>query len=259
MAEGKRGEASSPPEARKSGASVQSSDRENAPIKSGRKDTAAARSDFNPSPGSAASLLGRILPFGRREPLEKEEIVVIAGVIRAAAIKYADYEFRTSLTIRSTHKRAFIVGPYRDVETSYVDEASGKKKEITGRGRSLLEVSDIIPNLDNILYKKAGEVDVAGSQYHIKLYGQEIIAAVDNNEYVKSETDKNIDHQRPRPDLPRWAEQNRPTQLLQVRIAPELKAAVEQAARDSNQSRTDWVREALEQHLARAPGPKRHR
>lgn len=56
-----------------------------------------------------------------------------------------------------------------------------------------------------------------------------------------------------RPDLPRWAEANRSTELLQVRIAPEQKEALERAALEANQSKTDWVRDAIQNHLKQSP------
>ncbi|MCB1471230.1 MAG: ribbon-helix-helix protein, CopG family, partial [Rhizobiaceae bacterium] len=59
-----------------------------------------------------------------------------------------------------------------------------------------------------------------------------------------------------RTGLPRWAEENRPTQQMQVRLEPSLVSELERAAKAKGQTKTDWVRDAIRAHLDRTPKPK---
>lgn len=57
----------------------------------------------------------------------------------------------------------------------------------------------------------------------------------------------------PRPDLPRWAEENRPTQMVRVRLEPSLVQEMDNAAKENNQTRTDIIDAALRSFLKLTP------
>lgn len=53
------------------------------------------------------------------------------------------------------------------------------------------------------------------------------------------------DQSRPRPDLPRWAEANRPTIQVKTRLEPELAEALNRSAQGRDETVTDWLRQAV--------------
>lgn len=49
----------------------------------------------------------------------------------------------------------------------------------------------------------------------------------------------------PRPDLPRWAEENRPTKMVRIRLEPGLVEEMDKAANGQNRTRTSIIDSAL--------------
>lgn len=101
-----------------------------------------------------------------------------------------------------------------------------------------------IDNLESIIIDISAEIaEDIGLQYRHKNYSKNL-----NNEEEIVGSQKLS-----RPDLPRWAEENRPTKMVRIRLEPGLVEEMDKAASAQNRTRTSIIDSALREYLKFQP------
>lgn len=109
-------------------------------------------------------------------------------------------------------------------------------------------------------YLEDGGLELVAAGYRFRVYIESGMVLLHYIDIVKSEEtkDESISEQpaKQKSRRPRWAEENRKTEVIRFRADPHLIDKVYKAAVENRQTVSDWLREAVTNHLEQPKPPK---